>query len=111
MPAAGRPGRRGLGADRAGGAGVPADRDQPAADWYGQALTVFTELGNRSGQAWSLTGSGTVQMRLGRPAVAIDLHRGALALFEAIGDPDGPPRALAGLDDAYRALADGPAPR
>ena len=86
-------------------------RDRLAAEWYGQALTVFEELGNRSGQAWSLTGSGTVHTRLGRPALAVDLHRRALALFEEIGDPDGPPRALTGLDDAYRALATGPASR
>jgi tetratricopeptide (TPR) repeat protein len=53
---------------------------------YERALGVFRNLGDRVGEATTLTNLGVVLVAQGRPAEAVDLHEQALDMSDEIGD-------------------------
>lgn len=71
-----------------------------------QALDLHRELGNRDGEADSLTALGRAYQALGRTADAIACHRSALSLLEELGQAYNQSTALTRLGDAYRTAGD-----
>ena len=73
---------------------------------YQQALALFRESGNRTGEAEALNGVGSIMLSTGRPDEARVQHGAALALASQIGDAYEQARAHNGLGAALRATGD-----
>jgi tetratricopeptide (TPR) repeat protein len=61
---------------------------------FGQALTLFCDLGDPRGRARALSGLGNIESARERYDLAADYHGQALALFRETGDPLGQAGAL-----------------
>ncbi|GAA4690797.1 ATP-binding protein [Phytohabitans rumicis] len=64
---------------------------------HGHALAAAVHSGDEAGQAQALNGLGTVHMRLGGHAEAVEHLQRALVLFRRVGDRVGEARALGNL--------------
>jgi CHAT domain-containing protein len=69
-----------------------------------QALAIYRELGDRVGEARTLTGMGGVYKALGQYSQALELRQQALAIFRAVGDHKGEEATLFKLEAIYRSL-------
>ena len=74
-------------------------RYRQAAEHHQQALTLFRELGDRSGEAYALDNLGTVYWRQGHYEQAGEHHQQALILFRELGDRAGEAYALNGVGE------------
>ena len=77
-----------------------------AAGYYRQALELFREFGDRSGEAEALNGIGAAFLAAGKPDDARSHHETALSLARRIGDLDEKARAHDGLGQACHAVGD-----
>ncbi|MFB2835605.1 tetratricopeptide repeat protein [Floridanema evergladense] len=73
---------------------------------FQQALIIYREIGDRSGEGRSLGNLGGAYSSLRDYHKAIDYHQQSLAIFRAIGDRSGEGRSLGNLGLAYRFLRD-----
>jgi tetratricopeptide (TPR) repeat protein len=73
---------------------------------FTQALGLFGEIGDRSGEAWARNGLGEAARTTGHSADALTHHTAALTIAIEIGARDQQARAHTGLGHAYHALAD-----
>ena len=71
-----------------------------------QALALFREIGDRTGEAEALNGVGEILLSAGRPDEARVEHAAALTLASQIGDAYEQARAHAGLGAALSACGD-----
>jgi tetratricopeptide (TPR) repeat protein len=72
-----------------------------SAGYQQQALDRFVQLGDRVGEANTLTNLGSVYVRLGRPAPAVEQNSRALAIFRDLRHHGGEATALNNLGDAH----------
>ena len=70
---------------------------QHASVLYGESLTVFRELGDRTGFAWALNHQGDVAREQGDSAAARSLYEQSLAMFRELNDRWGIAGCLADL--------------
>ena len=69
----------------------------PAAEALAEATSIFEEVGDPSGAAWSINQSGDLELEQGRIEAAQHLYRTALRAFRNVGDRWGCARSLADL--------------
>jgi CHAT domain-containing protein/tetratricopeptide (TPR) repeat protein len=74
--------------------------------YYQQAELLFTQIGDRLGQADALYGHAFTLMLIGHTARAIDPLQRTLSIRRTIGDQMGEASTLNMLSDAYRVLGD-----
>ena len=74
-----------------------AGRDQESRQWFERARTVFSELGQRTMEAWANYMSALPLVRLGQVAEAGRLARSALRHFNNVGDLPGVAQTLRNL--------------
>jgi tetratricopeptide (TPR) repeat protein len=79
---------------------------EQAIDCFKQALALFRELGDRTGEAEALNGVGEIMLGAGRPQEARAGHAAALTLASQTGDAYERARAHAGLGAALSACGD-----
>lgn len=77
-----------------GGCAMALGRFDEAAQWFGRALELNRESGNRAGEAAALNSLGVVAIYRGRPDEALRHVEQALALYRARGNAAGVARAL-----------------
>nr|WP_229424011.1 tetratricopeptide repeat protein [Moorena producens] len=77
-----------------------------ASQSWQQALVIYKQIGNRWGEAISLTNLGNAYHDLGKYKKAIDYHQQSIAIAREIGDRDGEANSLIGLGNAYGNLGD-----
>ena len=77
-----------------------SDRYEPAGGHLRQALILFQELRNRTGEASVLDSLGLLHTCLGRPGQAVGYHQRALAILRELGDQGGETHVLNGLGAA-----------
>jgi tetratricopeptide (TPR) repeat protein len=75
---------------------------------YAECLSIFQELGDRTGVAWSLNYQGDVARDQGDSAGAQRLYQQGLAIFRELGDRWGIAGALADLGSLAREQQDWP---
>ena len=83
-----------------------ADGLRIALQKYGEALTIWTELGEEREQAETLLSTGRILHNLSRPKEALDNYRRSLALWRAIGDRWKEAEALSAMGWTYGNLGD-----
>lgn len=54
-------------------------------------------MGDKAGEAATLSGMASVYRDIGQPALALALYQQALSMRRAVGDPDGEARTLSGM--------------
>jgi CHAT domain-containing protein/lipopolysaccharide biosynthesis regulator YciM len=74
---------------------------QAAMKSYQQALTIYREIGERSGESISLNNLGNAYYSLGQYQKAIEFHQQSLTITRKIGDRQQEARSLGGLGNAY----------
>jgi tetratricopeptide (TPR) repeat protein len=62
---------------------------QRALEYYGQALPIAREVGDRAGEAATLNNIGLAYRGLGEPQRALEYYREALPITRAVGDRAG----------------------
>jgi tetratricopeptide (TPR) repeat protein len=67
-----------------------------------QALPLFRQVGNKSGEANTLTNFGAVYDDTGQPQRALEFYEQALALFRQVGNKSGEAKTLSNLGAVYR---------
>jgi tetratricopeptide (TPR) repeat protein len=72
-----------------------------AAAALGEASSIFEQVGDTSGAAWSINQSGDLELEQGRIDSAQTLYRNALAAFRKTGDRWGCARSLTDLGWTY----------
>jgi CHAT domain-containing protein/tetratricopeptide (TPR) repeat protein len=77
---------------------------QAALQSFGQALTIYREIGDRAGEGAALNNIGEVYSSLGQYLQALDSYEQALAISRAIGDRTGEGRTLTGIGAVYDRL-------
>ena len=89
LPERRRPDRRGARAGQPGLRRRPREGQyERAVDWYQQALAVFREIGDRTGEASALPDLGLAYQRLGRYEEAVGCYQQALAAVPGDRRPD-----------------------
>ncbi|NEP34987.1 CHAT domain-containing protein [Moorena sp. SIO3B2] len=71
-----------------------------------RALTIYREIGDRKGEAYSLGNLGNVYQHLGDYKKAIEFHQQSLAIVREIGDWQDEAGSLGNLGIAYNYLGD-----
>ncbi|OQY52113.1 MAG: hypothetical protein B6247_17800 [Candidatus Parabeggiatoa sp. nov. 2] len=83
--------------------------DYPKAlDFFQQALAIFRDIGDKSGQGKVLTNIGVVYKNLGDYPKALDFFQQALAIFRDIGDKSGQGTNLGNIGSVHLSLGDYP---
>ncbi|WP_017720491.1 tetratricopeptide repeat protein [Kamptonema formosum] len=81
-----------------------ASKYREACPSWGQALTLYREIGNRRGEAASLGNLGNAYHSLGRYTEVIEYQQQSLEIAREIGDRRGEATSLGNLGNAYRRL-------
>ncbi|MDZ8050587.1 MAG: CHAT domain-containing protein, partial [Aulosira sp. ZfuVER01] len=79
---------------------------QKALSYYNQALPFFREVGNRDGEAKTLSNIGDVYTALGEKQKALSYYNQALPFFREVGNRDGEAKTLSNIGDVYTALGE-----
>jgi class 3 adenylate cyclase/tetratricopeptide (TPR) repeat protein len=83
--------------------------DYPKAlEYYGKALAIFEELGNKEGIAINLGNCGNVYKDISDYAKAVEYYNKALAVYEELGSKEGIARNLSNCGLVYQNLSDYP---
>jgi tetratricopeptide (TPR) repeat protein len=75
-----------------------------ALDYLQQALQIYREVGNRRGEAITLSGIGDVYRGMSQPQQAINLYQQALPIFREVGDLFQEAITLMSIARVYRSL-------
>ena len=75
---------------------------QRALEYYGQALPVTREVGDRAGEAATLNNIGGVYRGLGEPQRALEYYGQALPITREVGDRAGEAATLNNIGGVYR---------
>ena len=77
---------------------------QQALETFQQVLVNYKKIGNRQGQAWTLTAIAGSHHSLGQYAKALEFYQQALAIHKRIGDREGIGANLNNIGEVYRNL-------
>ncbi|MGB1249323.1 MAG: tetratricopeptide repeat protein, partial [Candidatus Promineifilaceae bacterium] len=79
---------------------------QEALDFFNQALPITRDVGDRSGEAYTLNNIGAVYDALGDKQEALDFYNQALPIFRDVGHRSGEATTLDNIGGVYSALGD-----
>jgi CHAT domain-containing protein/Tfp pilus assembly protein PilF len=79
---------------------------QKALDYYSQSLPLSRAVGDRSGEATTLTNIGLLYSHLGEKQKALEYYSQSLPLFRAVGDRSGEATTLTNIGVVYSHLGE-----
>jgi CHAT domain-containing protein/tetratricopeptide (TPR) repeat protein len=79
---------------------------QKALEKYNEALPIRRAIGDRGGQAFTLTTIGNAYQSIGEFQKALEKHNEALQIFREVGNRSGEATALISIGNAYRLIGD-----
>jgi CHAT domain-containing protein/Tfp pilus assembly protein PilF len=83
-----------------------ADSMRKAIDKYNEALPLWREAGDKTGEGYTLNQIGLVYSRTGEPKKAIGYYEQAMALWREVGDRLNEANELANIGTAYWRMSD-----